>query len=186
MSVLTVWSAVAWWMALIPLATLGVLRLRGQSRARIWWIVAAVLGISWLADTVALAVGHPANWAVSFFYPSVQGIVLAFTLLSGPTALRFVGLLVAMGLVSAASHGLVKPEDGLRTAAWIGGGVIAWDSQLPRFLRYTLLATFGLGWFAWFVYTLEPAVASWAVYQMVRAAGIGLFTVGAVRPQDAP
>lgn len=179
------WDILVWWMSLVPLAVLAVQRARGVRFARIWWVVALTIGVSWLADCLGLWLGSPRNWTVSFFYPSAQASLLAFALLKRGTAVRFVGLIAAMGLVSAASHGLVKPEDGLRTAAWIGGGVIAWDAPLPPTLRHTLLMTFGLGWFAWFVYTLNASVATWAVYQGVRALGIAVFTVGACAPQEA-
>lgn len=173
-------------MALVPLGVLCVQRGRGVRYPKIWWTVAWVLAVSWVADTFGLWLGSPRNWLVSFLYPSVQAAILAFALLSVGSAWRFMGLLAAMGIVSAFSHGLVKPEDGLRTVAWLGGGVVAWDAALPKMLRYTLLVTFGLGWFAWFVFTLNASVATWAVYQVVRLGGIAVFTVGACRaPQEA-
>lgn len=180
------WDWGFWWMALLPLAVLAWRHSRGIRFPRIWWIVASVLAVSWLADTVAVCVPSGARWAVSFTYPSVQAVVLAFALLDVWAAWRFVGLLVAMAIVSGSLHGVGTAEDGLRTVAWIGGGVIAWEAHVPRMVRYTLLATFGLGWFAWFVYTVTPMVSTWFVYQGVRAMGIAVFTVGALQaPQEA-
>lgn len=154
-------------MALVPLLWLGVLAFYGQRRSALWWTLAVVLGISWLADTAA----HWINpWIVSAFYPLVQAAIFGIILLPTPALWRFLGLLAVTGLGVGSFH--AKPDVLGRTIAWTGLLVVAWPHKE---LRVPVVVTFGLGWLAWLAYSFAPSWGTWGLFQGVRAVGLGTF-----------
>lgn len=161
-------SEVTHHMALVPLLWLGVLAYYGQRRSPAWWALALVLSVSWLADTAA----HWVNpWLVSAIYPMAQAVLLAAVLVPNPGVWRFAGIVAAVGGLAFASRGIVQPDVFLHTVAWAGLLVVAWP-QRP--LRPTVVATFGVGWIGWLLYSIAPTWETWGLYQGIRAFGIGL------------
>lgn len=156
-------------MALLPVLWLGVLAYYGQRRGVLWWTVALVLGVSWLADTAA----HWVNpWLVSALYPTVQALVLAAVLLPIPTLWYFGAVMISTTVLAVSWHGLGHPDVFARTAAWAGLLLIAWPH---RALRAPILVTFGLGWLGWLAYSIAPGWGTWGVFQGIRAIGLGSF-----------
>lgn len=154
-------------MALVPMLWLGVLAFYDQRRSILWWTLALVLGVSWMADSAA----HWMNpWTVSAFYPLVQAAIFGIILLPTPALWRFLGLLAVTGL----GVGLWRatPEVLGRTVAWTGLLALAWPH---RELRAPVLVTFGLGWLGWLAYSFAPSWPTWGVYQGIRALGLGVF-----------
>lgn len=179
---LVIWSYLSWWLAAVPAVVLAVLWAKGRHFDRLWWIVAAVFGLSWLADTVAFALAPAHRWIPSLLYPMAQALLLCAVLLNAANFWRFAGLLTAflgIALLAGSTHG---PDDVLRTLAWVGGGLFTWDSPMPLALRQTLVVTFGLGAVAWVWHmTALTAWPTWYVFQATQAAGVALFCVGAWR-----
>lgn len=155
-------------MALIPPLWLGVLHYYGQRRSVLWWTVALVLSVSWLADTAAHWVDP---WLVSACYPAVQALVLAGVVLPRSALWRFAVLVLSTTVATLVWRGGPHPEVLAHTVAWMGLMVLAW----PHPIRVPVLVTFGLGWLAWLGYNMLPAWGTWGVYQSVRATGLGVF-----------
>lgn len=156
-------------MALLPLLWLGVLAWYGQSRGVLWWTLALVLGVSWMADTAAHWVDP---WLVSALYPLAQASILGIVLLPSPVLWRFLGAVVGLGIATLLLRGLARPEVFAHTLAWAGMVMIAWPH---RTIRFPVAAAFGLGWLAWVAYSIAPGWGTWGVYQGVRAVGLGVF-----------
>src|SRR5260221_2594102 len=94
-------------MALLPLLWLGVLAYYGQRRSVLWWTLAIVLGVSWLADTAAHWVDP---WLVSALYPGVQAILLGLVLLPSPAVWPFTGAIGLGNFGPMLCRGLPHPE----------------------------------------------------------------------------
>lgn len=151
-----------------------------RERRREWWWLASALGVSFLADTVALLAylrGTSVAPVVSTIYPVGQAALIGAVFLSRADAQGWLGALVLVGLGSLAL------PDGLlvETVAWLGVAAIAWDHAVGP-LRAALLLIFGLGWCAWMVYDAVPAMSTWLAYQSCRALGTGLFCWAQARP----
>lgn len=149
-------------MALVPLLWLGVLAYYRQPHSALWWAVALVLGISWIADTAAHWVDP---WTVSRVYPLAQAGVLGLVLLPPAQLRRLVIVLAGAGLVAAQTTG---PDLVTHTVAWSGIVLMLWQ-------RRALVTIFAMMWLGWAAYTIAPAWWSWGVYQGLRAGGLGLF-----------
>lgn len=156
-------------MALLPLLWLGVLAWYGQQRGVLWWTLALVLGVSWMADTAAHWVDP---WLVSALYPAVQACVFASIVLPSPALEHFVGLVSLATALAIHWRGGPHPEVLAHTVAWTGLVMITWPH---REIRLPVLVTFGLGWLAWLGYNMLPAWGTWGTYQGVRALGLGVF-----------
>ena len=165
-------------MSLLPLLWLGILAHHGQHRSVVWWALAIVLGVSWLADTVAHWIDP---WLVGMTYPLVQALVLACVLLPTPALWRFALVVLAMGGGALLFGRVGHPDVLARTVAWSGLLVIAWPR---RELRLPVAMTFGLGWLGWVAYSVAPGWATWGTYQSIRAIGLGTFC-WATSPQPA-
>lgn len=165
-------------MALLPLATLLLLRWRGQRREAAWWWLAGAFLVSWLADEAA-------RWTlpafVSIVYPLAQaGIVLA-VLQPRPVALVSVVALTVLGALAILWEAGRFPDLLLRAGCW---GAIVASVGLHRpvsLLRGSLLVYFGLGLLAWAGYVALPGWTSWGAYQLVRFAGLALFSLAVWR-----
>lgn len=156
-------------MALVPLLWLAVLAYHGARRPVVWWAFAIVLGLSWVADTLAHWVDP---WLVSTAYPLAQALVLAAVLLPPPALWRVTAIMLVAGVIAWALQGVGRPDVFTRTVAWMGILVMAWPH---RALQRPALTTFGLGWLAWVAYSIVPDWTTWGLYQGVRALGIGVF-----------
>lgn len=162
-------SEVAHHMALIPLLWLGVLAYYGQRRGVLWWALAVVLSVSWIADTAAHWVDP---WLISALYPAVQALVFACIVLPPPALRRFAIIISLATGMAVYWRGGPHPEVLAHTVAWAGLVVIAWPHRL---LRSPILTTFGFGWLAWLGYNFAPSWLTWGAYQSVRALGLGVF-----------
>lgn len=162
-------SEVAHHMALLPLLWLGVLAFYGHRRAVLWWTVALVLSVSWMADTAAHWVDP---WLVSAFYPLAQAAILGIVLLPRPALWRFLAAVFGVGVATMLLGGITRPEMFAHTMAWAGMVMIAWRH---RPIRAPIVTTFALGWLAWVAYSIAPGWGTWGLYQGVRAAGLGVF-----------
>lgn len=156
-------------MALLPLLWLGGLAFHGHKRPVLWWTLAVVLSVSWVADTVAHVV-DPA--LVSALYPALQALVLAVVVLPPRALGRFAALILAATSLPLMYRGVAHPDIVARTACWAGLMTIAWPHKA---IRLPVLVTFGLGWLAWLGYNFAPSWPSWGAYQSVRALGLGVF-----------
>lgn len=157
-------------MALLPLLWLAGLAWHHQRRSVLWWALACVLSISWVADTAASQGADP--WLVSACYPAVQALALAVVLLPPRALGRFAALILAATILPLLYRGVAHPDVFARTACWAGLLTIAWPHKT---IRLPILVTFGLGWVAWLGYNFAPSWLSWGAYQGVRALGLGVF-----------
>lgn len=156
-------------MALIPLLWLGCLRYCGQHRSPLWWALALVLAISWVADTVAHVVDP---WLTSAIYPLLQALILSIVLLPRRALIRFAAVFLGIGVLTFWLSGATHPEVIGRTIAWSGLLVVAWPHQA---IRWPVMITFGLGWLGWIAYSISPGWGTWSVFQGIRALGLGSF-----------
>lgn len=173
----------AWTIGLIPFAWLAWLAARGERRAREWWWLAGAFFVSWVADAFALSGVEP--WLVSLVYPVTQAAIIGAVLLDREEAALFVGALVLAGLVAVLWRGVGAPDVLLRTVAWLGIALVAYDRIALGKLRIALLIAFGFAWLAWVGYTLDPSYRTWLAYQSVRALGAVAFCWAATKPGPA-
>jgi hypothetical protein len=180
---------IAYSLGLLPALWLAVRRVRAAE----WWWLALAFGISWVADTVALASGHP--WPGSALYPLAQTAVIAFVFLRSLEASAFVGILAVVTAGAILTQGWATSTLVVRTIAWGAIVSMVWRPRVGR-LREALLVYFGLGWAAWMIYSLSPGMrsdghvppltwTSWSLYQVMRAMGIGLFCWAAWKPSPS-
>jgi hypothetical protein len=172
-----VWqSEVAHQMAVLPLATLAAVRLRGHRRDAAWWWLALAFGVSWIADTVADVVPMGDRAIVSLVYPISQASLVAAVLISRANAIILVGVLVLAGIAVVIQHGATGPDVALRSVAWLFvAGIARVRKELPVPLRASLFVYFCLGWVAWLVHVQWLIVETWYPYQAVRLLGLLLF-----------
>lgn len=156
-------------MALLPLLWLGGLAWHHQRRPVLWWALAIVLSVSWVADTAAHWMDP---WIAMAIYPAIQALVLGAVLLPMPALGRFAALIVAATVLPLLYRGVAHPDIFARTACWAGLLTIAWPY---REIRFPVLVTFGLGWLAWLGYNFAPSWGTWGTYQSIRAVGLGTF-----------
>jgi len=181
---------VAHWMALLPLAWLAVLYVKGLRPGVAWWLLGGAFAVSWLADTWALHLPTDDRYPPSLVYPVTQSALIGAVLLPRRRdAWCLLGALVLVGLVAAWLNEPRHPDMLLRTFAWFSVlAIILFRPELPRALRGSLFSYFGVGWVAWtaFVgYQHEGELATWMwyLYQLSRLFGLVLFCQAAVRPQ---
>jgi hypothetical protein len=172
-----VWQTeVAHHMALLPLATLAVIRLRGHRRDVAWWWLAVAFGVSWIADSVAHLIPMDDRAIVSLVYPISQASLMAAVLLSRANALVFVGVLVLAGIAVIIQHGATGPDVALRSVAWLFvAGIARVRKELPIPLRASMFVYFCLGWIAWLIHVQWLVVETWYPYQGIRLFGLLLF-----------
>lgn len=154
-------------MALLPLLWLGCLAFYRQSRSALWWTLALVLGVSWMADTAAHWLDP---WIISRTYPLVQALALGIVVLPEPRVWRLLLVLVSAWLVSAATVG---PDIVTHTVAWTSIVLMVWPPR-DRVQRAMALIFAGT-WLGWMAYTIAPGWWSWGAYQGLRAVGLGVF-----------
>lgn len=169
-----------WQIGLVPLACLAVLAMRRQRRDAAWWYLAGAFFVSWIADAFALAGVEP--WLMSLVYPVSQAALVGAVLLERRQAMAFVGALVTVGLVAVLWLGVDQPDVLVRTVAWLGVALIAYERDALGRLRMALLVAFGVGWLAWAGYAVRPSWSTWLAYQGVRALGVGTFCWAAWKP----
>src|ERR1700716_2846965 len=122
-------SEVAHHMALLPLLWLGVLAWHGQSRGVLWWALALVLWVSWVADTAAHWIDP---WLVSACYPGVQAVVFASVLLPRVALQRFAIIVSLATGMAVYWRGGPHPEVLAHTVAWTGLVTMAWPHREIR------------------------------------------------------
>jgi hypothetical protein len=159
--------ALAHHLSLLPLLWLGVLAYYRQPRSVLWWTLALVLAVSWLADTAAHWLDP---WLVSRTYPLVQALALGAVLLPTDRLWRLV--LVLMGAAAIAA-GTTGPDIVTHTIAWTSILVMVWPAQDSA--RRTIALIFLGNWLGWIAYTIAPGWWAWSIYQGLRAIGFGVF-----------
>lgn len=176
------WQAeVAHQMALLPLATLAVIRISGHRRDAAWWWLAIAFAISWVADTVADVVPVDDRSIASLVYPVSQSCLMAAVLLPRARALVLVGVLMLAGVAVVIQRGVIGPDVALRSVAWLAvAGIARMRKELPVPLRASLFVYFCLGWIAWLVHAQWMVVATWYPYQAMRLLGLLLFSWAAI------
>lgn len=167
-------------MALVPLAWLIGLVLKGQRPPSGWWWIAGAFAISAVPDSMA----HRMNpWIPSAVYPIAQSAIIASVLVSPTKAFAFTLILVIASVTDTVLTAGAEPRGDwiVRTVAWLGLVSFVWAIPLPR-LRLALLEAFGVGWLAWIGLLLMPGPPnavwgspSWRAYQAVRATSLLLF-----------
>lgn len=163
-------TEVTHYMALLPLVWLTVLVSQGHRRSVIWWGLAVVFAVSWVADTAAHFVDP---WLVSALYPLAQALVLGIVILPPQAAARWTALVIGAGLGAWSVRGIARPDIFVHTVAWVGMILVVWN--YPGRLRQVVVSAFGIGWLAWVVYSIDPSWATWGLYQGVRALSLGAF-----------
>ena len=156
-------------MALLPVIWLGVLSSYGQRRSPLWWALALVLAVSWIADTAAHFIDP---WIVSAIYPFIQALLLSIVLLPLAALRQVAVVLISVGVLMLWLGGATHPEVIGRTITWTSLLVVAWPHQA---IRWPIVLTFGLGWLGWIAYSLHPGWATWGCFQGIRALGLGSF-----------
>lgn len=194
-----IWAAeVATAIGIVPLLWIAFLHFRGKARDLAWWWIAGAFAVSWLADNASRWTGHP---LVSVTYPVAQAGLIGAVFLFRADAIKFVLVLMAVGVADILLIGVQGPDILLRTVAWLSVvGIVYPIWQLGR-LRTSLLVYFGMGWLAWMLYAsiatwpdwvfyfrgqphaISPAWLSWSSYQLTRLAGILLFCWAATSPE---
>jgi hypothetical protein len=153
--------------SLVPLLWLGALTYYGQRRSVLWWMLALMVGVSWMADTAAHWVDP---WLVSRTYPLAQALVVGVVLLSADRLWRLAVILGTAWLIAASTTG---PDILTHTVAWTSILVMVWPATdvARRTAALLVLST----WLGWIAYTIAPGWWSWGIYQGLRASGFGLF-----------
>lgn len=166
-------------MGLVPLVWLVFLHSIRITRGAAWWFLAAAFGISWVADWVAHVAGP---WPISPLYLVSQAALIGAVLLPRRDARWFLGLLLFSALAASLVLPLYQPDLFVHTVAWWGITLMVLERPALGRLRTALLVAFGGGWLCWLGYFLAPSGGSWALYQVCRAVGIGLFCWAAWKP----
>lgn len=170
---------VAHQMGLVPLVWL----LLRRERSRAYWWLAAVFGVSWLADT---GVHWLSPWVVMLVYPVSQAGLVAAVFRSRREAAVLVAVLALVGTVTLGFWaGTPQPDAMLRTLAWVSIVAIVGPLKGIGLLRTALLMTFGAGLLVWLVVVATQSYGVWMAYQSVRLAGILLFCAATVRARPA-
>jgi hypothetical protein len=178
-------SEIAHQMAVIPLAFLGCLQVRGQRRDAAWWWLAGAFFVSWIADTAGDFLPQNDRWIPSMVYPVSQSALIGAVLLPRPEALYFLATLIAAGAAIVLWNG-IGPDAALRTVAWLAIVWLVWRRPaLPKRLRICLAVYFGLGWVAWLIHVQWLVVATYYPYQLSRLIGLLLFCWAALVPGPA-
>ncbi len=162
------------WAALIPIAWLGALQLRGIRRDRGYWLLAVAFGVSWLADTASHWVDP---FVVSVVYLSAQAGVIGLVLLTRWQAAWFVVLLTITGFVALALHPTRKLDVLQHSVAWLGICAVALNRWEIGNVRTALLVAFLPLWVAWIWYVIAwPSFPAGYTVQTVRLVGLLSFS----------
>lgn len=178
------WAELAHQMALIPLAVLCGLDLRGERRDIRWWWLAGMFGVSWLADTTVHYGWLPGTTA-SALYPLVQAVIAGCVFLPWRQAIPFSALVVAATVFLFGFGGIQSPDIEFRSLAWIAILWLVTDDAWLGPIRMACLITFGLGLVAWIIHARSLTLATWYPYQLVRLVGVGVFARAAIVGQPA-
>ena len=180
-----VWQAeVAHQIALIPLAALTVLHVRGERRDAAYWWLAIGFTVSWIADVAADLMPPSMRWVPSVVYPMTQAAIVAAVLLPRAEVAFYLATMLAASSVAVVWQG-VGPDAGARAVAWVPlVWIVARRQEMPARLRFSLAVYFGLGWLMWAVHVRWLVVATWYQYQLARIVGLVLFA-RAVNSQPA-
>lgn len=170
-------ATVAHYVGLVPLVAWSVVRLRHPTPP-LALAVAGAYAVSWAADWFA-------HWVnplfVSTMYLVTQAGVLGLLLLPPRRAVAFILVLGVSALGSLAATEAQRPEWLVHSVAGVGVSASVWRRPDLGGLRWSLLATFGLGWLAWVAYWVTPGWWTWGAYQTCRALGAGLFVAALLR-----
>jgi hypothetical protein len=156
-------------MALIPILWLALQR----ERRRVWWWLACVFLVAWVAD---LASHWVDPWLIGTVYPFSQAALVAMILLEREAARFLIASLAVFALLIIAHNGVSGPDLLFRVLAW--GSICLMARAAPPQVQVVLTISFGLGLIAWASYALQPGWATWGAYQGVRAVGIAVFCWG--------
>ena len=164
----------------LPILWLGALSLRYETRGTEWWWLATALGVSWIADTVALFAHVPDQ--VGAVYPILQTGLIALVLLDRFWATNAIGLMLFTALVNVAWLGPRGDEWLLNTVS----SAIACATVLLRWelglLRSALLVLFGIGAIFWLWYVADPFGPGYWLYQGTRLTATLMFCRAAWKP----
>jgi hypothetical protein len=167
-----IWGYLAASVGLVPLLWLAAQR----DRRRLYWILAAAYGVSFLADMGGL-MGWP-NLAGNL-YPLGQAGLIGIALLPMDRAVTLAGVLAVVGIV-AVWFGASEGRDLiLVTVADLAICALAARVLSNDLLGAALGLSFGVGLIAWWVFALEPSWGSWGLYQLTRAMGTTAFCAAA-------
>ncbi len=155
------------WIALLPLAWLCVLHVRGKTRDRGYWLIAVAFGMSFLADTAA----HWIDWTVvSVTYLGAQAGIVGMVLLTRWQAAWFVVLLTITGFVALALHPTRKLDVLQHSVAWLGICAVALNRWEIGNVRTAL-------WVVWIWYVIAwPSFPAGYTVQSVRLVGLLSFS----------
>ncbi len=171
-----IWSEIAHWMAILPLAFLAIVRRRCDA-AYVW--IAGAFAVSWLADTAA----HWINpWAVTLVYPITQSTIILAALLPRQDAIGALALYAVVAGAVIVLRGTQGPDVVLHSVASLSVVYVAWrEWTLPARLRASLLVYFGVGLVTWLIHVQWLVVETWFPYQASRLIGLLLFCYAAWR-----
>jgi hypothetical protein len=166
------WGYLAASVGLVPLLWLAALR----DRRRLYWLLAAAYGVSFLADMGGL-LGYPD--LVGNLYPLGQAGLIGIALLPMDRAVTLAGVLAVVGIVAVwfgASEG--------RDLILVTVADLAICAMAARVLANDLLGaalglSFGVGLVAWWLFALDPSWGSWGLYQLTRVVGTAMFCAAA-------
>lgn len=173
-------AGAAQYLGLVPLVWLCGRRVVGKFDVAWWWLGLA-FAVSWAADEVGRRKLLPVD-VVSLVYPVSQASLVGAVFLERRGAMLFTALLTVMGVVAA----LVSAPNGkdvlLRSVANAAVCGIVWDRPALGWLRWSMLAYFGLGLLAWYGFAQHPTVMGWWLNQGIRVVGIVVFCYASVHP----
>jgi hypothetical protein len=174
LSVTSAVAEIAHYQALLPLAWLGALRARRQSRDLAFWLLALAFAVSWIADGLSTLVPSGDRWAVSLAYLATQAMIVGAVLLARTAAAGFATVLLGAAVVAIVWQGARTPDILVHTVAMLGVAGIVIDRPALG-ARTSLLVYFGVGWCCWVGYAIAPGWWTWGAYQIARLAGLLLF-----------
>lgn len=162
-----------YWLELTPLLCLCILAFFGKDRDIIWWLLACVFAVSWLADTCTLY-KIADQWVISLVYPILQASIVGVALLEQRETNQLLWVLMASSVIVGTWHDVFGPDILLRTVCWGSIAGITW-SRTSKKLAASFLISFGGGLLCWFVLIFFQNLHAGLVYKTVFTAGLIYF-----------
>lgn len=181
-----VFEVVAHQAALLPLATLLYLTMRHRKEYGItWWLIAAGLAVSWIADTMTRMI----DWRLmTYLYPPFQfGLIYLALLRRHPyILLKILSGMTLLALISLAYGPLNAPEVPTQMVASILVVMFIWNRSDLGLIREGLCVYFGLGLILWATCAFTVAapdvfLLAWFGYQIARLVGLTLVTTAVAK-----
>jgi hypothetical protein len=162
-------------LGVVPLAWLGILRLRGRRLDVAYTWLALAFGVSAVADVAAFWMAPADRPVVSIVYPISQTAIIAAVFLIRRDALIVAAGLCLVALAVVAWRGVQQPDVVFRSIAWLVLVRLIWPLNSIGAMRTALLLYFGLGLIAWIAFVLWQGWWTWGVYQGVRAIALAWY-----------